>query len=332
VQALLRDYQLDIPVCFVNRDTGDVFGTDWAQAKWMLRAADLLLNIGGVSWLPEFNYSRRRALIDMDPLFTQLGRFGADILDDHHVHFSYGANIGQPGCTVPPGSVNWHPLAPPVVPELWDDLVADSPGPDGDSRRNAAYTTIANWSAYESITQNGKRYGQKDEEFLRIIDLPGRIKQTVEVALSGASPDIEERFRSAGWSISSAEEVSADLPTYQAYIAGSRGEFSVAKHAYVETRSGWFSDRSVCYLAAGLPVILQESGFSDWLPTGRGLMAFSSLDEAVSCIEKTDADYSRHRIAAREIAESAFHYRLVLGRLLDTALRGVSGGRGRAAR
>ncbi len=330
VRALLKDFKLDIPICFVHRDKGEIYGADWAAAKALLSASDLLLNIGGVSWLPEFNYARRRALIDMDPLFTQLGRFGAEILDDHHVHFSYGANIGRPGCTVPPGSVHWHPLAPPVVPELWENLVPDSPDPDGNGRSNAVYTTIANWSAYKSISQDGRHYGQKDEEFLRIIDLPGRIERPVEVALSGAGQDIEERFRSAGWLISSAEAVSADFPTYRAYIAGSRGEFSVAKHAYVETRSGWFSDRSVCYLAAGLPVILQESGFSDWLPTGRGLMAFSSLDEAVDCIERTDGDYARHRAAAREIAKDFFDYRPVLGGLCDTALRDASRVRGRA--
>ena len=129
-----------------------------------------------------------------------------------------------------------------------------------------------------------------------------------------------ERLRASGWRVRDAVgEISRDLDTYKDYIRSSRGEFSVAKNAYVKTHSGWFSDRSVCYLAAGLPVILQNTGYTDWLPSGEGVLAFSSLDEAVVCIEKVNSNYTAHRRAAREIAERVFSYKVVLPRLVGIA-------------
>jgi hypothetical protein len=257
----------------------------------------------------------RRALIDMDPLFTQAGEFASRLsggYDAYHTCFSYGANIGQPGCTLPSAGIDWLPALPPVVPALWEG----SP-----PAHNAPFTTIANWSAYGAITYEGEHYGQKDEEFMRVLDLPGRTSQKLELALSGAAEDIVSLLRTSGWSVRDASlDVSLDLPTYRAYIRGSRAEFSVAKHAYVKTRSGWFSDRSVCYLAASLPVVLQDTGFSEWLPTGRGVLAFSSLDEAAECIEKVNSDYEAHRRAAHGIAEEVFSYKVVLPRLIDAAL------------
>jgi hypothetical protein len=246
----------------------------------------------------------------MDPFFTQVAQFGAKVLGDYHVHFSYGANIGRPGCTVPTCGIDWNPAAPPVVPEVWGHA---------EPRADAPFTTVANWSSYGGLTYEGEHYGQKDEEFLRLLDVPRRTAQRLELAISGGQ-DVRGRLRAAGWSVRDAgEEVSTDVPTYRNYIRNSRGEFSAAKHAYVKTRSGWFSDRSVCYLAAGLPVVLQDTGFSDWLPTGRGVLAFATPDGAVDCLDRLNADYAAHRRAAREVAERLFDYRVVLPRLLQRA-------------
>jgi hypothetical protein len=310
-RALAADHGMDIPLCYVNRDSGRVDGADWVEVKRMLGGADLLLNVGGVCWLPEFALCRRRALVDMDPFFTQVAQFGAKVLPDYHVHFSYGANIGRAGCTIPTGGVDWLPAVPPVVPEIWEG--AEPPA-------NAPFTTVANWGSYGGLTYEGEHYGQKDEEFLRLLDLPHRTSQRLELAISGGQ-DMHDRLRAAGWSVRDAgEEVSADVPTYRSYITGSRGEFSAAKHAYVKTRSGWFSDRSVCYLAAGLPVVLQDTGFGDWLPTGRGVLAFTSAEEAADALGRVNAEYPAHRRAAREMAERVFDYRVVLPRLLESAL------------
>jgi hypothetical protein len=319
VQALMADFGLQIPVCYINRDSGQIWGANWEDMKQMLGEADLLLNIGGVCWLPEFHLCRRRALIDMDPFFTQIGRFAAEGRNDYHVYFSYGANIGQPNCGIPSDGIEWLPTVPPVVPEIWQSLVLN-PEQHGEEWANAPLTTIANWSAYGGITYAGEYYGQKNEEFLRLLKLPGYTSQRLELALANASQEIRAQLRTAGWLVREAEEISVDMATYQSYLTSSRGEFSVAKQAYVKTRSGWFSDRSVCYLAAGRPAILQDTGFSDWLPTGHGVLAFSSLESAVDCIERMDANYSAHCLAARALAEQIFSYKVVLPRLLEVAL------------
>jgi hypothetical protein len=323
VRAVMVRTGAEVPLGYVHRESGTVRGMQQEMLRQTLREADLLLNVGGLCWLPDFLLCRRRALVDMDPLFTQVGRFGGGVLGEHHVHFSYGANIGRPGCTAPSAGFHWLPAVPPVVPDLWQGVPP---------REAAPFTTVASWNAYGSVTYQNEAYGQKDQEILRLLDLPARTSQGLELALSGGL-DVRARLRAAGWSVRDGAEVSQDVDTYRAYIAGSRGEFSAAKHAYVKSRSGWFSDRSVCYLAAGLPVILQDTGVSDWLPTGHGVLAFSSPDEAVDCLERVTADYPTHCRAAREIAASVFDYRVALPRLLEAALgailarpRGVAGG------
>jgi hypothetical protein len=320
VQALINTYGVKATVCYVNRDTKTVYGANWQQVEQMLKTADLLLNIGGVCWLPEFLLCDRRILIDMDPFFTQIGQFAAEGRNDYHAYFSYGVNIGQPDCSIPSDGIEWLPTVPPVVPEIWRSPVL---APEHD---NAPFTTIANWSAYGGIIYQGERYGQKDEEFMRLLELPSYCSQTLELALSSNDAElakIVKYIHSAGWLVRDAREISANLSTYKTYVTGSKGEFSVAKQAYVKTRSGWFSDRSVCYLAAGRPGILQDTGFSDWLVTGSGVLAFSSLESAVDCIERVNANYSAHCLAARELAEQIFSYKVVLPRLLETAIKQV---------
>jgi hypothetical protein len=205
------------------------------------------------------------------------------------------------------------------VPAIWQHRVAAGELPSTGKGTDSPLTTIANWSAYGGVTYAGEYYGQKNEEFLRLLDLPRYTSQRLELALSGASWEIQAQLLTAGWSVRDGGEVSVDVPTYQAYLTGSRGEVSVAKQAYVKTRSGWFSDRTVCYLAAGLPVIVQDTGFTQWLPTQQGLLTFSSLEEAVNCIEIVNANYAMHCRAARELAEQIFSYNVILPRLLEIA-------------
>lgn len=315
VQEVMRDHNIDVPVCYVNRDTGSIEGTDWADLKRMLGAADVLLNIGGVCWLSEFRLCRRRVLIDMDPFFTQIGKFGTEGFEGYHSYFSYGANIGRQSCTIPTHGVDWHATIPPVVPEIWQTSCQKHVRT---KEIDAPFTTVANWSAYGAATYRGEQYGQKDEEFLRLLALPTCTSQKLELALSGASSEIQQQFAMEGWSVIDAQEVSTDMAMYKTYLATSRGEFSVAKNAYVKTYSGWFSDRSICYLATGRPVILQDTGFSEWLSATHGVLAFSSLAEAARCIERVNADYLGHSNAARAIAEQTFNYKVVLPRLVET--------------
>ncbi|BAY48727.1 hypothetical protein SAMD00079811_63530 [Scytonema sp. HK-05] len=322
VETLINTYGVNATVCYVNRDTGTVYGADWQELKRMLKTADLLLNIGGVCWLPEFFLCKRRILIDMDPFFTQTGTFAAEGRNDYHAYFSYGVNIGKPDCRIPSDGIEWLPTVPPVVPEIWQRPVL-TPEDCGEKWVDIPLTTVANWTAYGGIIYQGEHYGQKDEEFMRLLELPSYCAQKLELALSGKDTEIAEITKSlqtAGWLVRDGRVLSANVSTYINYLTSSRGEFSVAKNAYVKTRSGWFSDRSVCYLAASRPVILQDTGFSDWLPTGHGVLAFSCLESAVDCIERVNADYPAQSLAAREIAEQTFSYKVVLPRLLETAI------------
>jgi hypothetical protein len=285
---------------------------DPTEMRRHLADADLLLNVGGVCWLPDFLSCPRRALIDMDPFFTQVGRFAIEGLDEYQAYFSYGANIGRAGCPIPTRGKTWLATVPPVVPEIWATAASAAKNPG-----TAPFTTVANWSAYGGVEYQGVRYGQKDQEFLALGDLPARTGRTLELALANADAAATRKLKQSGWSVASAVAVSTDIATYQRFIAQSRGEFTVAKNAYVRTHSGWFSDRSVCYLASGRPVIMQDTGFSDWLPTGEGVLAFSGPDEALACIEQVDAHYPAHCEAARALAELRFGYKVVLPALLD---------------
>lgn len=310
VRALLASHGLDARVYYVDRDTRIVRGGHRRDVESALRKADLLLNVGGVCWLPEFTLCPRLALVDLDPLFTQLGYFGAEGLDQHHVLFTYGANIGSDGCTVPTAGRDWSPTVPPVVPDIWPRAEA-SDGP---------FTTVANWRAYGGVIHRGRHYGQKDEEFLRLLNLPSRTPQRLELALSGAGAQVRQQLRAGGWSVRDAGELDGDMTAYRAYIRRSRGELSAAKHAYVVTRSGWFSDRSVCYLAAGRPVVVQDTGIDAWLPTGRGVQVFDTAEQAADCIAEVNADYTRHRRAATELTRDVFGFDVVLPRLLEAAV------------
>jgi len=310
--AILRDvlarHDLDVPVYYVDRAGGAVYGGSRADVRRELADADLLLNLGGVCWLDEFALCRHRILIDMDPLFTQAGLFASKILGDYHVHLSYGMNIGRPGCTIPTSGYAWRGTVPPVVPELWS---ACPPG--------KVFTTIAQWSSYGAVEHEGESYGQKDVEFLRLLHVPRSMQQPLELALSGGSNDLWKQLELAGWSIIDGGNISRDLDRYRRYVCGSRGEFSAAKQAYVKTRSGWFSDRTVCYLAASRPVVIQDTGQSDWMSVGRGVLTFSTPEEAVDCLARVNADYDEHSRTARQIAMELFDYRRVLPRLMDTA-------------
>lgn len=312
VRRLMEHYRVDIPLCYCHRESAETWGMDPTEMRRQLSDADLLLNIGGVCWLSDFLLCGRRALVDMDPFFTQIGRFAIEGLDDYQVYFSYGANLGRAGCQIPTRGKTWLPTVPPVVPEIWAARSAAVESAD-----KAPFTTVANWNAYGGVDYQGVRYGQKDQEFLALGDLPGRAGHKLELALANADSAATQKLKQSGWSVVSAAEVSKNLETYQTYIARSRGEFTVAKNAYVRTHSGWFSDRSVCYLASGRPVIMQDTGFSDWLPTGEGVLAFTGVDEALACIEQINARYYAHCQAARALAEDRFSYKVVLPAMLD---------------
>jgi hypothetical protein len=287
-------------------------GSWWGPAADMavdiIGEADLFLNVGGTSYVPEMRHARRRAYVDMDPVFTQLQAFGASPnLAEYDVLFSYGTRIGRDGCSSPTLDLLWRPLRPPVVLDLWKP----SSFPDAD----APWTTIAHWTAYGACEFGGEVYGQKDVEFMRLVDLPRRTPSRLQVAV--ASEDIPLSFAQSGWELADPLSISLDAWEYREYIWGSRGEFSVAKEAYVKTCCGWFSDRTATYLAAGRPAVVQDTGICADLPTGSGLQVFRTIEEAVAALRDAEDQYEAHCRDARAIAETYFDSDKVLAGLLN---------------
>lgn len=279
--------------------------------------ADALLNLCGTTRFREEHLRCPvRIYVETDPAYEQIklaqgDQGSAAFLGAHTHHFTYGENLGAPDCPIPLEKFAWRTTRPPVVLDLWDHA-----GPSQPER----FTTVANWSnAGKDITYRGETYyWSKQANFLRFQDLPRHTPQTLELAL-GCPPEVRSLMREKGWLVVDSVERSCDLEVYKDYISGSRGEFTVAKDLYARTRCGWFSDRSVCYLAAGRPVVTQDTGFGKFVPTGKGLFAFSTMDEAVEALARINADYVAQCTEARRIAEEFFGAEVVLKRLLAQA-------------
>jgi hypothetical protein len=242
-------------------------------------------------------------------------QFTIDLLLAHTHHFTFGENVGAPDCDVPLGPFRYLPTRQPVVLDWW------TPISDGNGASEAAsrFTTVASWhQSSKDIVWNGETYSwSKHLEFLKLIDLPERTCDAVELALAAVDAEAIELLTSKGWKVVDALALSRDILPYRRYVRASRGEFTVAKDQNIRMRSGWFSDRSACYLAAGRPVITQETGFSNVLPTGEGLFSFQRLEDVLSAMETIRDDYARQSRAAREIASEYFAGERVVGTLLE---------------
>jgi len=276
--------------------------------------ADLVLNLSNANVLrPWLHAAPVRALIDTDPVFTQLRHLcDADRRAralQHNAFFTFGENICR-DTAIPDDGLPWRPTRQPVVLDKW----RATPGPS-----TKPFTTVMQWESYPSIEYRGQQYGMKSDSFVSYADLPSRTGQVLELALGGESAP-RKALRRNGWKLRDPLRPTKDPWTYQRYIRRSKGEFSVAKHGYVVGRSGWFSERSAAYLASGRPVVVQDTGFSDWIDTGCGVVAFGSPEEAVAGLQDVDRRYALHCRAAREIAEAYFDAGKVLSALVDSAM------------
>jgi hypothetical protein len=290
-----------------------------AEAKQVCATADFFLNVSGCGWLrPEYLAIPHKAFLDSDPMFTQvaLASGNQDVIDRiraHDRHFTFAENIGARDCRIPHAGFHWIPTRQPIVLDWWN-AGADTP--------RDVFTTVMNWVSYKNCEFNGETWGQKDVEFLKFFDLPQRTTQKFEIAM-GMGPGMKrptEMLQQKGWQIIEPADHLPNPWTYREYLSRSRGEWSVAKEGYVKSRSGWFSCRSACYLALGRPCVLQDTRWSNVYPTGEGLFAFQTLDEAVAGIEAINADYAAHSRAARQLAERMFDARIVLADLLAKAI------------
>ena len=275
--------------------------------------ADVLVNVAGLLADPALTgRAGARVYLDLDPAFTQLWHAAEniDMRFDGHTHFvTVGQNVGRPGCDVPTCGRDWLPTLQPIVLEHW---------PPGGRISRDALTTVANWRGYGSVEYRGRFYGQKAHSLRRLVELPTLTEEKFVLALA-IHPD--ERVDLAAlarnkWNLLDPSRVTATPDDYRRFVRGSKAEFGLAKSGYVVSRCGWFSDRSVCYLAAGRPVVAQETGFGEHLPTGEGLFAFESAAEAVEHIRRLNADYGRHARASRRLAAEFFDSDKVLPRLL----------------
>lgn len=293
--------------------TGETFGASYEELRRVARRADVLLNISGMLAEEELTTPIPvRVYLDLDPAFNQLWHAtqGIDMRFQGHTHFvTVGQNIGHPTCTVPTCGLEWIKTWQPVVLEHWAR---------GEGVEHDALTTVANWRGYGSIEHGGVFYGQKAHSLRKFIDLPTRTSEKFALALAIHPEEVRdiEALTRNGWRLLKPEEVADTPDNYRRFVRGSKAEFGIAKSGYVESRCGWFSDRSVCYLAAGRPVVAQETGFSLHLPTGAGLLSFETSDDALAAIEELRGDYARHSKAARLLAEEHFDSDKVLPRLL----------------
>jgi GT2 family glycosyltransferase len=303
------------------------YGLSASELRQLYGSATFLVNMhGGTLPRPELYATDRLVYLETDPVQLQTELHDGvqatfDFLDPHCAFFSYAENYGNPDCGLPlQDRYPLHPTRQPVIMDFWR----------GRSAPGETFTTIGNWrQPWRDVILDGEQYSwSKHNEFMKFIDLPQRTPQGFELALSSYDPADQEMLERHGWSVRHALDFSTDPDDYRDYITGSRGEYSVAKDQNVRLRTGWFSDRSATYLAAGRPVINQDTGFSNVFPTGEGLFAFSTMDEILAAIEAINSDYARHSRAAEEIAREYFAHDVVLGRILEEIGAELCSGRG----
>jgi len=305
-----------------NEPDGRYYGiTDEATVDRLLAESDILANVSGACWLrPATAKVKTKLFLDGDPMFThiKLSRGSKDYIDRvaaHEKHYTFGLNVGKPGCLAPTSGYQWRPTVQPIALEWWDrELV-----PAADCPSRGTWTTVMNWASYKPEEFEGHTYGQKDVEFLRFAELPSRTTEPFVLAM-GQGPGKSRPtayLESQGWKIIEPDERIPDYKSYHDFLSNSKAEWSIAKNGYVVSNSGWFSCRSACYLAAGKPVVVQDTGWSEHLPSGNGALAFRTMEEAVAAIENIASDYEHHCQAARAYAREHFEAAKVCAELLE---------------
>jgi hypothetical protein len=320
VRRMLERVGLDDAWAYRDAVDGRLHGASEERLRAELERADALVNVSAVTVLGEEHMQVPvRIYLETDPVLAQIeiaqgNQRTVGLLAAHTHHFTYGENFGAPDCTVPLDRFTYHPTRQPVILDWW------RPRP-GDGPPRPSFTTVASWKqTSKDIEWQGELLTwSKDVQFQLVLDLPRRVSRPLELALAIDDDDAVARLSAAGWSVVPARPLSDDLDRYRDYVRVSAGEFSVAKAQYARLRSGWFSDRTACYLAGGRPAVVQDTGFGSVLPRGEGLFAFDTIDEAAAAIDAIDSDYDRHARAAAELAREYFDAEVVLGRLLADA-------------
>ena len=312
ISSLFTRYGLNDRWAYYDAHSNRWRGPNHTKISEICKTADIIFNISGVnplrSWFQKIPY---RVFIDTDPVFTQIRHLkdkkSMDLAQQHNSFFTFAEKINDIDCMVPKDGLNWKPTRQPVVLDLWEKTTGN---------KSAPYTTVMQWDSYKEQSYKEKVYGMKSLSFKEYMHLPQKTGESLEIAL-GSSTAPRKNLTSLGWHIINPLEVTKTPWRYQQYISESKGELSIAKHGYVTAKTGWFSERSACYMASGRPVITQDTGFSDLFNTGHGLFAFSSPEEVPEILEIIDLDYISHCDAAHELVEVHFNSSSVLEGLFE---------------
>jgi hypothetical protein len=301
------------------------YGMSSAQFEEIAKTADLFINVSGDCFFPgKLSEKCLKVFIDTDPGYNQImlsEKFTwsenverwCSIVRDHDRHFTNAENIHGADCLVPTVGINWKSTGRPVDMDMW------KPSPNRLVQKNAPWTTIMTWNAFKGrLLYEGTEYKSKGTEFEKIIEMPRNVKIPFKIAVGGKSAPVR-KLTNHGWTVCDGPGSTLRPSQYIEWIEQSRGEFSIAKHVYVEMRTGWFSYRSACYLAAGLPIIVQDTGFSKYFPTGMGILPFATMEEAICAINNVEEDYEAHASAACDIAKEYFDSGKVLTKLIEDA-------------
>lgn len=314
VRETMERFGLEGRWALVPHSGEEPIGLSRSGLRDVARGADLLLSVSGM--LADADVLEAvpvRAYLDLDPAFNQLWHAveGVDMRFDAHTHFvSVADAIGRPECPIPDCGLEWLPTLPPVVLESW---------PVAHGLERHALTTVGHWRSYGAIHHGGVHYGQKVHSLRPLLELPRHSPVPFEAALAIHPDEVDDlaALEQDGWTVLDPARVAATPDDYRRFVQGSWAEFGLAKLGYAVSDSGWFSDRSACYLASGRPVIAQDTGFGRRLPTGAGLFAFTSVEDVVMAIEELERDYERQRARARELAVEHLDSDRVLESLLE---------------
>lgn len=309
--ALLERHGLGDRWCFVDAG-GRYHGLSLEHVRSAFNDADVFLDLEWDEWLTEAAAAGLRVVIEGEPAWRQMkmensARAG-ERLPEYDYYYTMGPNIGTPRSDAPTAGKSWGKT---VCPVMIDAIPFEPHTGDG------PFSTVMRWRSNRPVTFNGITYGQKDVEFPKFIDLPRLTRVPVEMAVSGRIPtEIRDQLLDAGWRLRHADDVAVTLDSYREYIRSSRGEFAVCKHVHVANNTGVLPDRPGWYMASGRPAVVQDTGFSEHLPCGRGLFAVRTVEEAAAAIETITADYMTHARAAREIAAEYLDAKKVLAKLI----------------
>jgi hypothetical protein len=302
-----------------NGADGTFHGAGESAARELIKNGDLIVNVSSAGWLRDYDFGvKHQMFIDGDPMFCQVGLLDpknaeyAARVRAHDSHFTFGLNVGAPDCLAPDVGIAWKKTVQPIALDCW---------PMQDATSLDRFTTVMNWASYAPVEWDGHRYGQKDLEFDKFKLLPQCTTQPLVMAMGqgvGSKRPTAE-LRALGWTILEAGDALPDHASYHEFLRSSKAEWSVAKHGYVAARTGWFSCRTACYLALGRPAVVQETGWSKYIPAGTGLLAFSTVQEAVAAIADVNDRYAEHQAAARALAEEFFDAKKVCQDLLVQA-------------